>query len=281
VLTVPLVSAPTPGAAAQSPQGKKPTVPPPLVKLLDDEINWKYFQQPMSLTDALGLLFELLGQEGKDFPITVDTDAFREADFHGPDVYETQVRLPQPAGKTTVGHVLRSTVQQIPTKATFVVYPDRIEITTLQRTTPEYKLKQPITATFDKCKVAEALAELSAKTATTIVLDPRVGNKANTLVSATFLNDVKLAGALRTLAEMADLKVVVFQGVLLVTTAAHAEGLRGQQAAADDLPHVPGLGAPLGPLVEFRQRRLEAMERADLVWPFVFVPCKLRSRRAN
>jgi hypothetical protein len=49
-------------------------------------------------------------------------------------------------------------------------------------------------------------------------------------VSATFLNDIDLAGALRVLTEMADLKVIVLDGAIFVTTAEHVTLLRKEHA---------------------------------------------------
>src|SRR5207248_6470561 len=79
---------------------------------------------------------------------------------------------------------------------------------------------------FDKRPFHAALGALSEKTGTTILIDKRVGDKANAEVTAHLLNEIDLAGALRALTEMADLKVLVLDGAVFVTTPAHAETLR-------------------------------------------------------
>jgi hypothetical protein len=120
--------------------------------------------------------------------------------------------------------------------ATYIVFPDRIEITTFKRASVEGRLQQPVAAKFDnrKLKLSEALRELSEMTGTSIVIDARIGDKEDRQVTATFRNDVTLAGALRVLTEQADVKYVVLkEGILFVTTPAHVETLRKENALLD------------------------------------------------
>jgi hypothetical protein len=245
-------------------------------------MDMKDFQQPMSLKEALGLLYEQLNADGKEWPILVDADAFREEYPDDPDIYETQVRIPPFPRKMSIGQVLRLALSKVPrNNATFFVYPDRIEITTLKRGAVEYKLKQRVVAAFDNRKLSQALRELSDMTATTIIIDSRVGDKQDRLVSASFLHDVNLAGAVRVLSEMADLKVVVLDGVIFVTTPAHAEALRKEKSLLD------GSFNSQGPPV-LAQRFASPHHPDDSMaglpassWPAVFVPCaRLRCRRA-
>jgi hypothetical protein len=242
-----LVVANTPKHAQAQPAkgGKKPALTDQphhrQLSLLDLAIDMKDFQQPMTLKEVVGLLWEKLNAEGKEFTILVDSDAFREENPDDPDIFDIQVRFPPFPRKMTIGTALRLALAKAPSNnATFVVYADRIEITTLKRASVDYKLKQRILATFDNRKLWAVLRELSEMTGTSIVLDNRAGDKEDRLVSASFLNDVTLAGALQAVAEMAELKVVVLKsGVIFVTTPAHAETLRKENALQDDAAAAP------------------------------------------
>jgi hypothetical protein len=190
----------------------------------------------MSLKELVGLLYEKLNAEGKDLPILFVTEAFREEDPDGDDITNSQVRIPPFPRKMTIGTLLRTALSRVPLKnATFVVYPDYLEITTLKRASVPYKLKQRVLATFDNRKLWQALNHLSEITGTSIVIDNRAGDKEERLVSAAFLNDVTLGAAVAALAEAAELKMVVLKsGIIFVTTPTHAEILRKDNALLED-----------------------------------------------
>jgi hypothetical protein len=108
------------------------------------------------------------------------------------------------------------------------------------------RLHGPVFAAFDRQPLVEALQELSASTGVTIVLDPRASSEEDRrthLVTAT-LNGVPLETAVRLLADMNDLKAVVVDQVLYVTTKTNA-----RQLEAEELRRQHGLpppGAPIG-----------------------------------
>src|SRR5262249_3004715 len=63
-----------------------------IAKLLEDTIDMKDFQAPMTLKEALGLLQDKLNARYKDedaLPILVDEGAFKEATPDAPDIYDT------------------------------------------------------------------------------------------------------------------------------------------------------------------------------------------------
>jgi hypothetical protein len=159
----------------------------------------------------------------------IDVEAFREAypELDEGVLYDSPVKFPPVPPEMTIDTALRLALSKVPTKnATYVVLPDRILITTFERTTAEAKLHEKVRGAFEKRPLNLVLNELSHKLGTTIVIDNRCGDKAESKITATFINDIPLAGALRILTEMADLKVVVLDGAILVTTPAHAETLR-------------------------------------------------------
>jgi RNA polymerase sigma factor (sigma-70 family) len=210
------------------------------VLLFDEVIETKDFQQQMTLKDFFVLLFEKFDSQGKEVVILVDAEAFKEED-PDVDIYDTVVQFPPYPRKMSLASCLRLALAKVPShNATFVVYPSHIEITTFKRASVDYKLKQRVLASFVNKKLSQALRELSEMTGTTIVIDNRVGDKEDRLVTATFLNDVDFAAAFRALTEMAELKFVVLKGgIVYVTTPAHAEILRKENLLHEEFKEQP------------------------------------------
>jgi hypothetical protein len=87
-------------------------------------------------------------------------------------------------------------------------------------------LKQEVDVTFEKRSLDDALRELTSRTGFSVVLDEnRAGERAKTPVTAK-LWGVALESAVRILADQADLKTVVVDKMLYVTTPENAEALR-------------------------------------------------------
>ena len=146
--------------------------------------------------------------------------------------------------------------------------PDYILITTYAATSPERKLQEKVRGVFEKQPLQVALRELSEMAGTSIIVDNRATEKAKSVVSATFLNDIDLAGALRVLTEMADLKVIVLDGAIFVTTAEHVTLLRKEHAdkSRTQPPPVTGIipgaaGFPGTPSIPFEHG-------GDPFWPY-------------
>jgi hypothetical protein len=214
------------------------------VAILDERLDMKEFQNQLSLKEALGLIHDQLALRDDEFSIFVDADAFKQENPDAPDIFETRVQFPQAPKKMTVAMALGIILNKVPTNnATFVVLPDRIEITTYAQASVEQRLQQRVLASFENRKLSEVFRELSERTGTTIVIDNRAADKEDRAVSATFLNDVNLAGALRVLSEMAELKVVVLDGAIYVTTPAQAEILRKEKIRMDEA------ASPLWPIL--------------------------------
>jgi hypothetical protein len=141
--------------------------------------------------------------------------------------------LPMPL---TLAAALRDALRQLPTRnATYLVRRSCVEVTTLDRASVRGLLERKVLCVFDKCPLEEALHELSDLTGASIVVDPRIRAKSRAPVTATFLNDASLGGALRLLANMAGLQVVIVENVVYVTNPANARRLRQEQ----DQPLVP------------------------------------------
>ena len=226
-----------------------------MLKVLNKGINSKLLSEASpvpSLKEVLSFIAENLeklhGPDAK-LPIQIDAEAFKRENPDAPDIYDTRVQFPPFPESMTVARALRIALDKVDTKnATYVVLPDHILVTTYDCASAEAKLNERVRGVF-KGQVAGVLRELSETLGTTIVVDSRVGEKAKTELSVTFLNDIPLAGALRTLTEIADLKVVVLDGAIFVTTPAHAEALRKEQraktpATPESPTPAPGISGP-------------------------------------
>ncbi|HLW68608.1 MAG TPA: hypothetical protein VKS79_25035, partial [Gemmataceae bacterium] len=82
--------------------------------------------------------------------------------------------------------------------------------------------KTPVHVTAKQQTLADVLEDLSEQTGASIVVDLRGEEKAQTLATAT-LQDVPLETAVRVLANMADLKTIVLDNLILVSTGENAE----------------------------------------------------------
>ncbi len=195
------------------------------LKMLDEVVDLRDFQAPMTLKEALGLLQDKLNSKYKDedvLPILVDAEAFK--DDNTPDIYETQVRCPPFPRRMTVATTLRVILSQVPTRnATFRLRNGFVEITTLKEAHPKQALRQKVSASFDKRPLGTALEELSALTGLSVIVDPRLGDKLKEPVTAAFNNDVTLETALRLLADMTGAKLLITDDTPYLTSAANAE----------------------------------------------------------
>jgi hypothetical protein len=218
--------------------------------LLDITLELRNFQAPMSLKETLSLLIEdVKRSHGTDLPILVDSAAFKPANDPERDVYETKVQYPPFPRTMTVREALEFALRQIESRrACFVVKGDVIHITTLDAVSVEKKLDERVVAIYTNRRLADAFADIAKKSGVSIVLDQRAAAQTEKPISVTFRGDMNLAGALRALAESVDLKVVLLNGGLFVTTPAHAEVLRNEsqkRGEADDSLWPRGLpGSP-------------------------------------
>jgi hypothetical protein len=219
--------------------GKKPAAPKKAIQILEERVDVAKYEGPLTLRDALEILQRDLAGRGMELDIIVDTDVFKEENPEAPDIYDTQVKLPPLPRKLTVAMLLRQMLNKVPTgNATYLVFRDHVLVTTMARSGIESLLLQHVTGIYDNRPLGQLLRDLGEKTAVTIVVDPRVGDKETKPISVTFQRDATLAGALRVITEMADLKVTVLDGIVYVTTPAHAEQLRKEQTQLQKDRHV-------------------------------------------
>jgi hypothetical protein len=210
--------------------------------LLNDSLDMTGYQAPMTLMESLKLIQKDLKDKYKEedvFPVLVDAEAFKEENPDAPDIYDTQVKFPPFPQRMSVVNALRLALSKVPTNnAVHLIRRGVIEITTKLKASPAHLLEVMVEAQFNKRPLDEALDELSEQTGATIILDPRVGDKARAPVSAIFRNSATLEAAVGLLAEMADLQVNRGQSdVLFVTEKRKAGGaVRGGSLEIRNVP---------------------------------------------
>jgi len=167
---------------------------------------------PMTLKDAI----QIMEQNG--FPrIVIHQQTFKDENPDAPDLNEASVRFPVGKGGLTRAKTLRLVLDQVPTgNANFLVLPGYVLITTIDASLPNAQFIRG--ASFVQQPLDEALLQLGELSGISIVLDPRVGDKAKTAITARFPAETNVAQATRILADMADLKAVRVDAIMYVTT---------------------------------------------------------------
>lgn len=109
------------------------------------------------------------------------------------------------------------------------------------------QLRQRVSVDCDGTAFAAAAKQLAIDTGANVVIDPRLGEKANKAINLK-LDDVPLETAIRLLAEVADLRAIRMSNVLFVTSPEKADKLRvdadGPTSPSPINPGFPGGGAP-------------------------------------
>jgi hypothetical protein len=201
-----------------------------LLQWLEETLDVTPYQSAMTLKEVLDQFTKAFAAKGKDLPIFLDENPFKEENPDAGDLYDTPVKFRPRPRRIKFETALRFALSKIGTNnATFLVRRGCIEITTLERGGPARLLEERVTATFIKRPLAEALEELADMTGATIILDPRVGDKAQTPITARFRNTISLEGAVRLLAEMAGLTVRLDEEIVIFITGRSKDGPRDKQ----------------------------------------------------
>jgi hypothetical protein len=213
-----------------------------------------------TLAEVLDVLRDRL-----DIAIEVNEDAFKD---DGQDALKANIAANRPLPKMTnvrLDQALNKILSRVPhpSGVTFLVRRDHLEITTWQAAKseiwgPSYvgPFLPLVHATFDKKPLDQALKELADASATpgfNIVLDSRAADKAReTQVTARLLN-TPLDTAVRLLADMAELRPVLLDNVVYVTTRENAAYLNARLAkergeGSEDTLAVPRVGTKAFPM---------------------------------
>jgi hypothetical protein len=225
LLAVGLVAVLCPGWLFAQVQDPKAFKLPGIQEKLATEIDTKDFTNPMIFKDFIALLRERCVGKGVELTVLIDLGSFREEkDDANPQ--EAPIQLPAVPGTMPVGQALRLAVAQLP--GAMIVRNGVAEVVARPAATPQALLKQKVLARFEKALFADVLRQLSEMSGVSVLLDPRVQEKAQMSVSADFRGDVPLESALRMLANMGELRVVLMDGGAYITTPRNAETLEKQ-----------------------------------------------------
>lgn len=196
-----------------------------ILKTLQQPIETGRFED-VPLKDVLASF-----SEGADLPIVVDREAFLlELGAEAPDPGTERVTLPKLPRMMTMSLALRLTLQQVGKgKAIYVIRQGHVEIVTRKYVQAGHLLSQSLLLTaFENRPLHEVLRDFTEETGLTINIDPNVGEKMNKMISATFRN-ASLEDALVTVTEMSDLKFVVLERSVFVTTPDRVEAIRKEE----------------------------------------------------
>ena len=208
------------------------------------EIETKDFQTPMTLRDAVQLFYEKFGAQGKDVPVIVDMGSFRQDHPDLADLWQAQVSLHNTPKRLQFSRALQQVVDQLPAPASILVRNGAIEIVSRESTTLPVMLFQKVLTRFDRTPLSDAVRQLSETSGVSVIVDPRVDKKKDAAITAEFRGDITLESALRLVANMADLKIVLMDRGVFVTTPENAATLerelekrrRDREAEADQDP---------------------------------------------
>jgi hypothetical protein len=193
------------------------------------EIETTPFTDPMTLKDFIELLYKQTAAKGVELAILVDFASFKQEEG-APTPYDSQVQLPAVPKTMTVGEALRMAISQIASNNGAMILRDgKVEITTMNAASLPTLLQAKFRPRhFDQVPFADAMRQMSDMSGVSIVLDPRAKEKGPTPVSTDFRGDVPVEAALRMLSNMVDLRNVLMEGGVYVTTPSNAETLEKQ-----------------------------------------------------
>jgi hypothetical protein len=189
----------------------------------------KGFSEGTPLKEALEFL-----SDRYDFTLLVNDEAFKAMDVAM--VEATKIKLPKMIG-VKLSSCLHLILAQV--HATYLIHPDYVEIVPLEYAHPQaWKQRRDLAAMvqveFVERPLDEALRELADTSGINIVLDARAGEKAKTSITAS-LENVPVDTAVLILADMADMRPVVLDNVLYVTSRENAEQLLAWQQKQSEM----------------------------------------------
>jgi hypothetical protein len=226
-------------------QGKKKI---DLHELLAREIETKNFNTPMSLQDFVRLFYDIQSSAGLEFPIVIDAASFQMEGVA--EVFNAQVALSSNPRTMPASKALQMAVDQLPGGGAFILRNGAVEIVHRHAATLKVMLWQKVLLKLDEAPLADALARIAEQSGVSIVVDPRAKDKRQTPISADFRGDATVESALRMVANMADLKIVLMDRGVFVTTPENATLMekeldkrrKDRETEDDQDPRARGLG---------------------------------------
>lgn len=164
-------------------------------------------------------------------PILLDHETFlAELGPKAVDPYTEKVTMPSVPHSMRLQLALRLGLNQVAKgQATCLIRQGHLEIVPQRYASAHHLLTHStVHVTFKRQPLSDVLEDLAEETGLPINLDPNVGKKGDTLISATFRSS-PLEDAPVTVSEMADLKFVRLERSILVTTRDRVELLRKEE----------------------------------------------------
>jgi hypothetical protein len=216
--------------------------PPPatssqaVVTLLQADIDLKDVGDRLKLKDVLELVSTYLTKlnMGKEVLVYVDANAFKAEDEQVTldQLWATEVEIPAVPKRVSVAALLDLSLGSLPGRnGTYLVRPGLLEITTRKQASPPALLRRKVAAAFAARPLKDAIQDLSDLTGASVTVDARAADKLKQPVTATFRHDTSLGAALRMLTDMNDLKLVVLEDGLYVTTPRNAAAMQTELAS--------------------------------------------------
>jgi hypothetical protein len=197
------------------------------------------------LRDALDTIARLISKGPHAVPIHIDYALFKDT-YNEETAMVDQRKVGLPALPKGQSVVLDASLRQLLKQAgaTYLIQGNRIVIVpdTLRFDDELWADALRVSLQADKLPLNDALEQLSDASGISIVVDPAVGEKATAPLNAALVN-VPVTTAVRVLANMADLKPVVMDKVLYVTTKDRAKELI-EGGEAEQLPMLARIMGP-------------------------------------
>jgi hypothetical protein len=201
--------------------------PPPLLSKRAQELSDK-LNQPVTVEFDAGPLKDALGflQDRYNLPLIVDEEAFKRFS-EMPDIQGQQVKL-QKAVNIKLRTVLELLLQQL--EGGILEKDGIVWVLPQKRLTPKVLLRGLVSASFRNVPLGQALEELSDQAGVSVVIDGRVADQVSKALVIAKLNQVPLDTAVRVLTDSAELKSVVLDNLIYVTSSSHAPHLLHDKA---------------------------------------------------
>lgn len=206
-------------AKVQDRQGAGAATTAHLVRMMQETLDMRDFQAPMTLKEAISLFYDKFQERGKELAILIDQQSFKAADPQAPDLYETQVKFPPYPKQMPMITALKIALSQVPTvETTFLVRHGRVDLIAARAATLEKLALQTVIGDYLRRPIRSVISDIGDQTGLSIVVDNRIDDKLNVPLTVTFGNGITAADALQIICDMGSLKLVEMPTSYYVTT---------------------------------------------------------------
>ena len=222
-------------ASSQDPSGPKVSRPitktpttAELRKILEEVIELPdEFKQPVPFKLVLKYMVDKIAMKGGEFPFYIEVDTANG------DLFDENVYFPPFVGKMSADACLRHCASQL-SRSQLVMSPcvhlvrdGRIVLTTLELIHPLHSLDQSVMVHYQAVPIQRIFDDMTDKFGVTIVVDSRSADVLTLPFTVKSNNDLSLRGLLESIADSNDLRLIVDEHrVFLTSRASHLRRLR-------------------------------------------------------